>query len=530
MERASNTFLENVLNNVKNFPEKVAILCPGRQEVFTFYEFGSGIFSFQSLLKFKTSGEKVILYMENRPEWLFALFGTLLKGGIVVPVDSFLSPEELANILKDCKPSWAVVSHSTADRFNSAMELAKVPVSVIELSRFVLSDGFPEYKPRNPEEPAFLLYTSGTTGTPKGVVLTIANIDHNIKAVERLGFLNENDRFLALLPFHHTYPLMAVAILPVALGMSVVFLERLTPDEIFSVISKSNVTVLVGVPRLYQLLRRKILQELSRLPLPVRVFATLSFKVLRNLDLKPLKRLVFAGVQRQVGKSLRFMISGGAKLNEDVWKDLEAFGFEVLEGYGLTETSPLVCVNVPGCKKVGSAGKPVPGVEVKIAEDGEVLVKGPNVMAGYYTRGSIKRSSVKNGWLHTGDLGYIDEDGFLHITGRKKEVIVLEDGRNLHPEDVEMELVKSPYILDAGIFYHEGRLKAIVVPDMEALRERGLDSAETFIKEEFKKITGKLQPYKRPKDFKILYRELPRTRIGKLRRFLLPRIWEELNA
>ena len=323
---------------------------------------------------------------------------------------------------------------------------------------------------------------------------------------------------------------MAVAILPVALGMSVVFLERLTPDEIFSVISKSNVTVLVGVPRLYQLLRRKILQELSRLPLPVRVLATLSFKVLRNLDLKPLKRLVFAGVQRQVGKSLRFMISGGAKLNEDVWKDLEAFGFEVLEGYGLTETSPLVCVNVPGCKKVGSAGKPVPGVEVKIAEDGEVLVKGPNVMAGYYTRGSIKRSSVKNGWLHTGDLGYIDEDGFLHITGRKKEVIVLEDGRNLHPEDVEMELVKSPYILDAGIFYHEGRLKAIVVPDMEALRERGLDSAETFIKEEFKKITGKLQPYKRPKDFKILYRELPRTRIGKLRRFLLPRIWEELNA
>jgi long-chain acyl-CoA synthetase len=224
------------------------------------------------------------------------------------------------------------------------------------------------------------------------------------------------------------------------------------------------------------------------------------------------------------------MISGGAKLSEEVWRDFEAMGFNVLEGYGLTETSPLISVNRPDKKKVGTAGPPVDQVEVKTTEKGEIIVRGPNVMKGYYNKPEETKKVIKNGWFYTGDLGFIDEEGFIHITGRAKEVIVLDNGKNVYPEDIEIEILKSPYILEVGVFYHEGKLKALIRPDFELLLEDGIKDIREFIKREVNRTTKHLQPYKKVKEFLIVDHELPRTRIGKLRRFLLPEVWEEAKG
>ncbi len=223
------------------------------------------------------------------------------------------------------------------------------------------------------------------------------------------------------------------------------------------------------------------------------------------------------------------MISGGAKLSEDVWRDMEAMGFNILEGYGLTETSPLISVNRPDKKKIGTAGVPVDGVEVRVTESGEIVVKGDNVMKGYYNKPEETKKVIKDGWFHTGDLGFVDEEGFIHITGRAKEVIVLESGKNVYPEDIEIELLKSPYILEVGVFFHEGKLKAIIRPDFELLMEEGVEDVKGFIKREINRLMRGFQPYKKVKEFKLVDRELPRTRIGKLRRFLLPTLWEEIE-
>ncbi|SNR58579.1 AMP-binding protein [Desulfurobacterium atlanticum] len=252
-----------------------------------------------------------------------------------------------------------------------------------------------------------------------------------------------------------------------------------------------------------------------------------ALKFFRKVNAKALQKKVFKQVHERIGPSLRYMISGGAKLNVEVARGLEAMGFNILEGYGLTETSPLISVNTPERKKIGSAGPPIKGVEVKIV-NGEIVVKGDNVMKGYFNRPEETEKVIKDGWFYTGDLGYIDDEGFLFITGRAKDVIVLDNGKNVYPEDIENEILKSRYILEIGVFEEEGVIKAIVKPDFELLIEEEIEDIYEFIKNEIKRTTKHLQSYKRVKEFKITDRELPRTRIGKLRRFMLPALYKEI--
>lgn len=333
--------------------------------------------------------------------------------------------------------------------------------------------------------------------------------------------------FAAILPFHHTYPLLVTALLPVVEGLPVAFIEKLTPNDILSTIRDQNVTIMVGVPKLYQVIYHNIMVEIGKLSGPKKKLVNSALKLFRKVGVKKLQKAVFKEVHRKIGPSLRFMISGGAKLNVEVAKGLEALGFNVLEGYGLTETSPLVSVNRPDKKKIGSAGPPIKGVEVKIV-NGEIAVKGDNVMKGYYNRPEETEAVIRDGWFYTGDLGFIDDDGFIHITGRAKDVIVLDNGKNVYPEDIENEVFKSNYILEVGVFEDGGVIKAIIRPDFELLIEEGIEDIHEFIKQEIKKTTRHLQSYKKIKEFKITDRELPRTRIGKLRRFMLPDMYKEI--
>jgi len=527
------TFYERVYENITENPEREILIAKreGRYHPLTFADVRKQIISIQEALKNLSPDDRVVIFMENRPEWISSLFAILFKGAIAVPVDYLLSSEELFNIFKDSQPRYVITSNQNEEKVREAIEKIGYQIKVINVDRDVQppKNGSLEFRERKRDDVFVILYTSGTTGNPKGVMLTLGNLDHNVRAVEKLNFLSSDDRFIAILPFHHTYPLMATVLLPMALNIPLVFIEKLTPADILSTMNEQKITIMVGVPKLYHVLHHNVMAEVKKLPAPKRRAVEGALKLFRKFGVKPVKKKFFSQVHERLGKHLRFMISGGAKLSEEVWKDFEAMGFDILEGYGLTETSPLVSVNRPGKKKIGTAGPPVDEVEVKISEKGEILVKGPNVMKGYFNKPEATKEVIKDGWFHTGDLGYIDEDGFLHITGRAKEVIVLESGKNVYPEDIELEILKSPYILEVGVFYDEGKIKALVRPDFELLVEEGIENVREFIKNEIVRTTKHLQPYKRVKEFKIIDRELPRTRIGKLRRFLLPQVWREIE-
>ena len=526
------TFLDRVFENIQEFPDREIFVNKkgGKYFPVTYRDFGMQISSLQFSMRELSPQDRVVIFMENRPEWISSLFAVLFSGGIAVPVDYLLTEEELFNILKDSQPRFLITSGGNREVAERAVSKLGYHVKVVNIDSENLNrEGEITFKKRNPEEVILILYTSGTTGNPKGVMLTLKNLNHNVRAVENLGFLREDDRFVAILPFHHTYPLVATAVLPVTLRLPLIFIEKLTPADILSTVNEQKVTIMVGVPKLYHVIHHNIMAEIKKLPPFKRKVVEGALKAFKRGVPRSIRKRFFSEVHRKVGQHLRFMISGGAKLSEDVWRDMEAMGFNILEGYGLTETSPLISVNRPDKKKIGTAGVPVEGVEVRITESGEIAVKGDNVMKGYYNKPEETEKVIRDGWFYTGDLGFIDEDGFIHITGRAKEVIVLESGKNVYPEDIEIELLKSPYILEVGVFFHEGKLKAIIRPDFELLVEEGVKDIKAFMKKEINRLMRGFQPYKKIKEFKVTDRELPRTRIGKLRRFLLPALWEEIE-
>ena len=301
----------------------------------------------------------------------------------------------------------------------------------------ILPKPFGKSLSRDLHETALILYTSGTTGEPKGVMLSFKNLLSNIKAIEKVGVAGKEDRTLALLPFHHSYPLMVTMLVPLYLGATIVFLERLSSEELLKALKEHKITILVGVPRLYQLLHQRIMEGIRSNPLGNLLFAISPF-----LN-PPLRRLLFKRVHKAFGGRIKYLVSGGAKLPVDIALDLNRLGFTILEGYGLTETSPIVSFNPPQRPKLGSVGLPIEEVYVKISEEGEVLVRGVNVMQGYYKKPEETKKAFKDGWFMTGDLGYLDQEGYLYITGRKKEILVLSGGKKVNPEELEALIMKE---------------------------------------------------------------------------------------
>ncbi len=519
-------FVKSVISNLDRNWNLFTIKENGKYRLLNTEWVRKTISSIQSSIESLSPDDRVVICMENRPEWIASLFAVLFKGAVAVPVDYMLTKDEVFNILKDCQPKSVITSDGNLEKVKEAVRGIGYPVEIVNVDCLRGTEEKLEFVKRRLDDLALILYTSGTTGNPKGVMLTFGNINHNVEAVRKLKILKEDDRFLAILPFHHTYPLLTTAVLPISLGIHLVFLEKLTPSEIVETLRDQGITVLIGVPKLYQVIYHNIMLEISRLPYAKRKLVLTLINLFSRVPFKRLSKLVFSEVHSKVGKRLRFMISGGAKLNVEVAKGLEALGFTVLEGYGLTETSPLVSVNTPERKRVGSVGLPIEGVKVKV-ENGEIVVKGDNVMKGYYNKPEETEKVIKDGWFYTGDLGYI-KDGFIYITGRAKEVIVLDNGKNVYPEDIENEIMKSRYILEVGVFEENGVIKSIVRPDFELLIEEDVRDVEHFVKQEVHRILKKFPPYKKVKEVVITDRELPRTRIGKLRRFLLPEFYREL--
>ena len=483
-------------------------------------------------------GDRVAILSENRPEWIIAYLATTSLGAVAVPLDAQLTDKEVAVLLGNAGAKAACVSASTRQKLP--------PGGAASVISFDTGDGvlFREMMSRHPGVPlpqapasgdlAVLLYTSGTTGDPKGVMLSHGNLASNCASAITLNIIHPTDNLLCLLPLHHTYPAMACMLLPLSLGATVTMLNSLKGPDIISCMQETGVSVLVGVPQLLAGLRRAIFDQIDRNPLLLRLLAKLFLALsglLRGAFGITVGKALFSKVHARFGPRFRLIASGGARLDPDVFTDMANLGFTVIEAYGLTETSPAATFNPVGRQKAGSIGVPIPDVEVRIADPdaagmGELAVRGPNVMLGYYKKPDATAEVIRDGWFYTGDLGYRDRDGYFFITGRSKEMIVLSTGKKVFPDELEKFYKQLPSVKEICLVQTERGLEAAVVPDFEYLRKMNIANARETIAFEIEDLQKDLPPYKRVMGVKIFKEALPVTRLGKLKRAKVKELYE----
>ena len=489
-------------------------------------------------------GHRVALVAENCPEWVIAHLSILTIGATAVPLDIQMPPEQLLSFLATSKSRFVFVSRKTVDLVRELPDTITV-VSMEPATkshhlsmRDLMAQG--QQKPPvainvDPDDVASLLYTSGTTKKPKGVLLTHRNFMANAKDIMGKQLAGPEDNFLVMLPLHHAYPFMVAYLVPMLLGSRMTFLQSLKGPDLVQCIHETGITIAVGVPQIFTMIRRSIFEEFGRRPAFIRSLITLllglSDFVRTHTGWNPGRRL-FAPVHRRFGSSLRLLCSGGAKLDPQISKDLGSLGFTIREGYGLTETAPVIAFSSLSRLKPGSVGTPLATVEVRIdtpndAGIGEVVVRGPNVMKGYDQAPDETTEAIRDGWFHTGDLGYLDSDRYLFITGRIKELIVTPGGKNILPEELEDAYQQNPAIAELCILGlpragEEGEhLHAVVVPNFDYLREHKIHDAASYIKDALNSIATSLPTYKRISGVTFVKEPLPRTRLGKIQRHLV---------
>jgi long-chain acyl-CoA synthetase len=468
-------------------------------------------------------GDRAALFFENSPLWVYAFYSVWLKKAINVPIDYSLKPQELAAILNDAEARVVLCTAKECMVVEQTLPLLKKTPRIVYVDelpldkKYRVGSGDLELERQTLDLTAVIMYTSGTTGAAKGVMLSYQNLLASIEGVYRLRMLTEEDTIIALLPFYHIFPLQGSVLAALYVGATIVFIGSLKKEEIFRVLQKYTITLFLGVPRLYRLFHDGIMEKVRSNPLAYLLF--LLARAVRNIHFS---RRLFRKIHEAFGGHIHSYLVGGARLDPDMAKNLWALGFRLVEGYGTTETAPLIAFN-PGHKiKLGSVGLPMHGTQVKI-EDGEVVVKGKNVMKGYYKKPKETAAVIKNGWFHTGDLGYFDKDGYLYLTGRKDEMIVLSSGKNINPEEVEDKLKGlSPLIREVGVVAVQDRLMAVVYPNLELRAAENLHAflqkIKTAIIDTYNRMTAE---YKKIMKVFFTEEELPKTRLGKLRRFLL---------
>ena len=497
-------------------------------------------------------GSRVGLLSENRPEWGIAYLGILEADAVVVPLDPQLEPGEVAEILEAAGASVCVASRRHYDTLDRAVrnrlsnlgrvsldedaEHPSLPEAVAKFSQAVLLPS-----QARPEDVAVLLFTSGTTGRPKGVMLSHANILSNVEAVAQTFSFGTSDRLLSVLPLHHTFESTVGFLCALRVGASVAYARGLKSADLREDMRTSGATILLGVPLLYEKLLAGVKSGIDDAPLAGRLTARALLTLVR------LARLL---TRRNIGGSLlrplreragmgrvRLLVSGAAALPEDVFWGLMDLGWPVLEGYGLTECSPVVTANQPARPRPCGVGWPLVGVEVSLESqdaegNGEIVVRGRNVMLGYHRDPDATAEVLRDGWFHTGDLGRFLPDGRLRITGRIKNMIATAAGKKIYPEEVEAHLVLSPLILEVvvagGRDERTGReeVQAHVLPNLEKLQAlaRSQDAAfddafvERTIKREIEARCHALAPFKRVKRVFVRREEFPKITTGKIRR------------
>jgi long-chain acyl-CoA synthetase len=512
------------------------------------------------VLKLK-KGDKVALISENRAEWGLCALGVVYNGFVLVPIDVRMSPNEIRMILEHSESKVAFISSRQMKYISDEFDLKDVVEHVVyidkaesekdmSLEKILERYGDKEIKKLNqidPENDLFeIVYTSGTTGLSKGVMLTHRNIMFEVSVAPPLVNLSEKDRLLSILPLNHTYESTAGLYAPLSSGCSILYSPVLNPKVVLQLISRNRITKMLVVPLFLEKITDAIIRNIEKSGFVLKSFlkmllgmASVSKSLIGSNAIS--KRLLSVIRHKSGLSSIDLFISGAAPLPARVSNFMELLGFNILQGYGLTECAPVATLNPMNKPKNTSVGKPLPGVEVKIHDPneegiGEIWIKGPNVMKGYYKNPEATAEVLVDGYLRTGDLGYIDEEGYVYITGRIKNVIVTHGGKNVYPEEIEEKLNEFPYVLESLVVGRKidekdmtgEEIFAYIVPDfgyIEFEKETPIHKVdfkeiEEIISNVVKELNSKLPEYKRIKGYKILTEELPKTSTRKIKRYL----------
>ncbi len=503
-----------------------------------------------------TKGTTAVVIGENTPEWIIAYHGIILTRACVVPIDPHIPPVEIEAIVSATNPMVVFCSPVFLPLFR---RLQKNHASIKRLVALANESNGPEpafiryrdggdengdafSKDFAPDDPLAILFTSGTTGVPKGVVLSQKNLTAaGLYAVPRMN-LSSDDTVCAVLPFHHVFGCAASVVGALIAGLDIVCVPEIKGPLIIEALRDKSVTYFPAVPKMLQLLYDNIIQNVKNKPLPVRsVFKAMMgmCAVCGEALSMGIRRRLFSGVHRAFGGKLRVIISGGAALSNVYWQGFRRLGFYIVEGYGLTETFGPITVCPGDRPRRGSVGPAIQGNEIRIAADkgaavGEVLLRGTCVFSGYYRNESLTGDVFDNdGWFHTGDLGRVDKDGYLFLSGRKKDVIVLDNGKNVYPDEIEDYFGASPLIEEIGIFGVKQRereiVAAIVVPDKTTRKSQLLAKATETIGKELIRMGKAIPAYRRIMDFVVVYAPLPRTTTRKLKKDELRAIYASVK-
>ena len=510
-----------------------------------------------SLINLGLRGRKIAVIGENSYYWAISYFAIANGVGVVVPIDRELKEKEVANLLKRAEVSAVIYSKKmkkVMDEVLEDRELRKTltyPIQMdlsddedgrISLRRLLshgmdlLDNGDRKYLDVEVDSDALavLLFTSGTTGLAKGVMLSHRNIVSNTVNMSKYVKIIDGGVGLSVLPMHHTYEMTCHVITGLYQGMSIAICEGL--KYIQKNLVEAQVNVMLAVPLIFEMMHKKILSKAKEWgkDKTLRRMMNISRKF-KLYNKGNITRRLFSNVHNVTGGKISQFIAGGAAINPQVIEDYEAMGFPIFQGYGMTECSPIIAVNKDRYSKAAAAGLPLPGTEVKIYNPdekgiGEIICRGPSVMLGYYRDDDATREALRNGWLHTGDYGYFDQDGFLYVSGRKKSVIITKNGKNIFPEEVEFYLTESEYIEEALVHGIDGLrnddviIKAEIFPNYPLFENEKPEVAEDYIEEKIgeiiEKINDTVPKYKRIKRYYIRKTEFEKTTTKKIKRYL----------
>ena len=556
------TIPELFFENVDRFSERVALMSKrgGVWEKKSYRKVGNIVRKLSLMLNAwgVRKGDHVAIISENREEWVITDMAIISIGAINVPIYPTLSEEQIRFILEDARPRILFLSgeelygkiEKIGCRFEKVVTFEQFQTDGVVFFQDLIKDAdrinedslatFTSLmKEVSPDDLVCINYTSGTTGKPKGVMLTHRNFVFDILNSTKIVKIVPEDRFLSFLPLSHVLERMGGYYTPFLCGASIAFAESL--EKIVENMKEVSPTILVSVPRLFEKIYSGVLTNIesaSRLKKKIFHWSVRAGKLrikkevggaklnaLERFKLSVADKLVFSKLREFTGGKLERFISGGAPLSKEIAEFFWAAGMKIYEGYGLTETAPVLTLNGPDRVRLGSVGKAIPGTEIKIARDGEILVKGGQVMKGYYKNEEATREVIDGeGFFHTGDIGYLDEEGFLFITDRKKNIIVTAGGKNVAPQPVEDAIKQSPYIAEA-ILVGDGRkfISALIVLDRENIRGWALENGVEmepyerfvrderlveFISKEIERRTERFSNFERVKKFRILPRDL----------------------
>ena len=483
------------------------------------------------------AGEKTIIFSENREGWIFAFFSIWQNHGLAVPVDASSTVSDVAYILNDCHPTCIWTSKGCLEVAQQAVAQTGLDIRILLIDEYEKvplkgglrgAEGSGNTFSFSNHEAALIIYTSGTTGSPKGVMLSYANLYSNMYSVTNdVPIFRPDRRTLILLPLHHVLPLVGTVVIPIITGGGVAICPSMSGPDIMETLVRGKIGIFIGVPRLWQTLYAGIKKKIDASAL-----TRALFNICARLNCRPLSRFIFQSVHKKMGGHIAYFVSGGAALDTEISRGLRTLGINLLEGYGMTETAPIISFTRPGDIIPGCVGLPMSTVDVKIV-DGEICAKGPNVMLGYYNRPEETAAVIdKDGYVHTGDLGFLDKQGRIHITGRSKEIIVLSNGKNVQPNEIEYKLEKYDKLVKEVAVTQDGdRLLAIIVPQPEwAATLTDAQVEEALKRQVIEPYNLTVTNYKKIMSIFVYRGDLPRTKLDKLQRFKLKDLMAPSNS